>query len=240
MNTTAVLTIVIPAKNESRNLPRLLTSLSRQDYPQLAITKVFVADANSTDGTAEIARSFDEYLNVEVIPGGLPSVGRNAGARLATTRYVLFIDADIELQDPTLLRRSMETMRRRNLQCLTTNIWCPNGTFRDHMLYIGNDVVQYFASWTKPFATGMFMLFEKSKFDQLGGFNEKALYAEDYLLTKQVSPRRFGIVRGSVSTTNRRFQKMGHLKIVRMFLKTALNTWNDSYFLRDHQYWKEA
>jgi glycosyltransferase involved in cell wall biosynthesis len=237
---TAELTIVIPAKNESRNLPRLLTSLSRQDYPQLACTKVFVADANSTDGTQTIARSFDRCLNIEVIAGGLPSVGRNAGAKLATTKYVLFIDADIELEDPTLLRRAMSTMVRRKLQCLTTNIWCSNGNLRDHMLYLGSDLVQYFASWTKPFATGMFMLFEKAKFDALGGFNEKALYAEDYLLSKQVSPRRFGIVRGSVSTTNRRFQKMGHLKIVRMFLKTALNTWNESYFLRDHEYWTEA
>lgn len=240
MNTTAELTIVIPAKNERRNLPQLLTSLSKQDYPQLAHTKVFVADANSTDGTPEIARSFGDRLEVEVIPGGLPSVGRNAGARRAKTMYVLFIDADIELQDFTLLRRAMETMNRRNLQCLTTNIWCSNGKLRDHMLYLGNDVVQYFASWTKPFATGMFMLFERAKFEELGGFNEKALYAEDYLLSKQVSPRRFGIVRGSVSTTNRRFQRMGHFKIVRMFLKTALNTWNENYFLRDHQYWKEA
>lgn len=240
MNTTAELTIVIPAKNESRNLPRLLTSLSKQDYPQLALTKVFVADADSTDGTPAIARSFRDRLYIRVIPGGLPSVGRNAGASLAITPYVLFMDADIELEDPTLLRRAMETMKRRKLECLTTNIWCAHGGLRDHMLYLGNDLVQYFASWTKPFATGMFMLFEKARFDGLGGFNEKALYAEDYLLSKQISPRRFGIVRGSVSTTNRRFQKMGYLKIVRMFLKTAINSWNESYFLQDHQYWKEA
>jgi len=214
--------------------------LSKQDYPQLALTKVFVADAHSTDGTREIARSFDAHLNIEIIPGGLPSVGRNAGAKRACTPYVLFMDADIELQDPTLLRRAMQTVRRRKLQCLTTNIWCSNGNLRDHILYLGSDLVQYFASWTKPFATGMFMLFEKEKFDQLGGFNEKALYAEDYLLSKRVSPRRFGILRGSVSTTNRRFQKMGHFKIVRMFLKTAFNTFNEQYFLRDHEYWKEA
>ena len=49
------LTIVIPAKNEARNLPHLLTSLSRQDYPLLPLTRVFVADAGSTDATVEIA-----------------------------------------------------------------------------------------------------------------------------------------------------------------------------------------
>ena len=206
----------------------------------MGLTKVFVADADSTDNTREIALSFRDRLYIRVIPGGLPSVGRNAGARLATSKYVLFLDADIVLEDPTLLRRAMEVMTRRKLHCLTTNIWCSNGRLGDHLLYLGNDFVQYFASWTKPFATGMFMLFDKQKFDALGGFNEKALYAEDYLLSKQISPRRFGIVRGRVSTTNRRFQKMGHLKIVRMFLRTALNSWNENYFLQDHQYWNEA
>jgi glycosyltransferase involved in cell wall biosynthesis len=240
VNTKPELTIVIPAKNESRNLPLLLTSLSNQDYRHLPLTKVFVADANSTDGTPEIAMSFADRLLVGVIPGGLPSVGRNAGARLATTPYVLFLDADIELRDTTLLRRAMNKVNRRKLQCLTTNIRCSNGRILDAALYAGNNLVQYVSAWTKPFSTGMFMLFQKAKFDELGGFDERAMYAEDYLLSKQVSPRRFGVVRGHVLTTNRRFQKMGHWRIARMFMKTALNSWNYRYFLQDQNYWKEV
>ena len=69
-----------------------------------------------------------DRLNIEVIPGGLPSVGRNAGARTRYTPYVLFIDADMELKDPTLLRRAMELVERRKLHCVTTNIWCSQGT----------------------------------------------------------------------------------------------------------------
>jgi glycosyltransferase involved in cell wall biosynthesis len=206
----------------------------------LPLTKVFVADANSTDGTPEIAMSFADRLLVSVIPGGLPSVGRNAGARLATTPYVLFLDADIELRDTTLLRRAMNKVNRRKLQCLTTNIRCSNGRILDAALYAGNNLVQYVSAWTKPFSTGMFMLFQKAKFDELGGFDERAMYAEDYLLSKQVSPRRFGVVRGHVLTTNRRFQNMGHWRIVRMFMKTALNSWNYRYFLQDQNYWKEV
>lgn len=240
MNTAAELTIVIPAKNEARNLPRLLTSLNMQDYPLLQHTRVFVADAGSTDGTPELALSYGDRLRISVTPGGLPSVGRNAGARLATTPYVLFVDADIELADSTLLRRAMQKMKDRRLQCLTTNIRCSGGRGLDRALYAGNNLVQRVSSWTKPFSTGMFMLFEKGKFDELGGFDERALYAEDYLLSKQVSPRRFGVVRGHVLTTNRRFRKMGHWRIARMFLKTAINTWNYDYFLRDHGYWKEV
>lgn len=233
------LTIVIPAKNESRLLPNLLESLCRQDYPFLRSTKVFVADAGSTDGTQGLALSFADRLDIEVIPGGLPSVGRNAGAGRATTPYVLFIDADMELKDSTLLRRSMELMERRKLHCLTTNIWCSNGSLRDHVLYIGNNLAQYGSILVRPFSTGMFMLFKKEVFDRLGGFHEGALYAEDYLLSKKVANWRFGIVRGRIHTTNRRFRNMGHFKIVGLFLKTMLNTWNEDYFLRDQGYWRQ-
>jgi glycosyltransferase involved in cell wall biosynthesis len=202
-------------------------------------TKVFLADAGSTDGTPDRALSFSGRLNIEVIAGGLPSVGRNAGARRAATPYVLFLDADMELKDPTLVRRAMALAERRKLQCVTTNIWCSNGTLRDHVLYIGNNIAQYGSLLVRPFSTGMFMLFEKSTFDRLGGFHEGALYAEDYLLTKKVANRRFGIVRGRVHTTNRRFRNMGHLKIIGLFLKTMFNTWNDNYFLHDQGYWRQ-
>jgi len=202
-------------------------------------TKVFLADAGSTDGTPDLALSFSGRLNIEVIAGGLPSVGRNAGARRADTPYVLFLDADMELKDPTLIRRAMALAERRKLKCVTTNIWCSNGTLRDHLLYIGNNVAQYGSVLVRPFSTGMFMLFEKATFDRLGGFHEGALYAEDYLLSKKVSNRRFGIVRGRVHTTNRRFRNMGYFKIIGLFVKTMFNTWNDNYFLHDQGYWRQ-
>lgn len=239
MNTFPKLTIVVPAKNESRLLPTLLESLCRQDFSPMRSTKVFLADAGSTDGTQELAMSFAGRLNIEVIPGGLPTVGRNAGARRAATPYVLFIDADMELKDTTLLRRAMDLAERRRLHCVTTNIWCAQGRIGDQLLYLGNNLAQYGSLLVKPFSTGMFMLFEKETFDHLGGFNEQALYAEDYLLSKKVRNRRFGVVSGCIHTTNRRFRSMGHLKIVGMFLKTMLNSWNDNYFLHDHGYWRQ-
>jgi glycosyltransferase involved in cell wall biosynthesis len=238
MNTTSELTIVIPAKNEAKLLPKLLNSLVLQDYEGISNTKVFLADAHSSDGTQQIASGYREWLDIEVIPGGLPSVGRNNGARRACSPYLLFIDADIELGDATLIRRSMEVMKEKDLHCLTTNISCPTGTFWDRALYAGNNVMQQFSRLYRPFSTGMYMVFEKACFDRLGGFHEQALYAEDYLLSQKVERKRFGIVRGCVHTTNRRFQKMGHVKLTRLFLNTALHTWNENYFLRDHKYWQ--
>ncbi|HEY1994190.1 MAG TPA: glycosyltransferase [Edaphobacter sp.] len=235
----ADLTIIIPAKNEANMLPILLRSLCKQDYEEMSATRVIVADAGSIDDTVVAALSFRDRLPVEVISGGLPSVGRNAGARLTTTRFVLFLDADVELPDPTLLRRALCRMRRRNLHLATTNIACSDGAFFDDVLYAGNNFMQRVGSFTKPFATGMFMLFERDAFWALGGFNEQALFAEDYLLSKGVPRLRFGIVRGRVLTTNRRFRKLGHWTMVRMFVRTMMHSWDDGYFLRDHDYWTE-
>jgi len=234
------LTIVIPAKNEVTMLPRLLSSLARQDYEAVSETRVLVADAGSTDGTIAAALSFRDRLRVEVVPGGLPSVGRNAGAKLACTKYVLFLDADVELADVTLLRRAMGAMRRRDLHLSTVSIGCRQGGFFDDLLYAGNNVMQYIGARWKPFATGMFMLFEREAFWRLGGFNEHALFAEDYLLSKRVKRNRFRIVRGRVLTTNRRFRKLGHAKMCWMFFKTMLHTWDEEYFLEDQGYWEKS
>lgn len=232
------LTIVIPAKNEVTYLPRLLASLLRQDYPEMHAVPIVLADAASTDGTAEAAMQFADRLNIRVIPGGLPSVGRNAGANTATTPYLLFLDADIELSDTTLLRRAVRLLRRRRLHCLTTSIRCMSRNPFDHALYVANNLMQRIGSFTKPFGTGMFLLFDTAAFRRLGGFDEEALFAEDYHLTRQISPRRFGILRGHILTSNRRFQKTGRLRMVFLFFRTMLNTWNDEYFANDHRYWE--
>jgi glycosyltransferase involved in cell wall biosynthesis len=237
MTMKSELTIIIPAKNEAKLIPNLLSSLSLQDYPAISSTKIYLADANSTDGTPEIAAGYRRWLDIEVIPGGLPSVGRNAGARCARTPYVLFIDADIELSDETLIRRTVELAKRKHLHCVTTNIVCPRGMAWDQALYHGNNLMQQLSRLYKPFSTGMYMLFDRTRFNALGGFHEQALYAEDYLLSQKVKRDKFGIVGGSVETTNRRFKKMGHFKLVRLFLNTALHTHRESFFLRDHKYW---
>ncbi len=238
--TIADLTIVIPAKNEAAMLPKLLGSLCGQDYGAMRETRVLVADAGSTDKTVAVALGYGDRLRIEVIRGGLPAVGRNAGASLARSRYVLFLDADIEFSDRTLVRRAMEAMVDKDLLCCTTNIGCRLGGFFDDALYLANNAMQRIGSVMKPFATGMFMLFEREAFWKLGGFNEQALFAEDYLLSKQVPHARFAIVRGKVLTSNRRFRKVGHGRMVWMFAKTMVHSWDEQYFLRDQGYWEEA
>ena len=233
------LTIVIPAKNEAKLIPRLLTSLTNQDYSKISSTRVLVADANSSDGTREIVMGFRDRLNVAVIRGGVPSVGRNHGAAQADTPYVLFLDADIELADRSLVRRCVEKAQRRGLHCVTTNVVCKDGTWVDKLFYGICDCFLYLSYLHRPFATGMFMLFDRTRFWELGGFHEQIQFGEDYRLSQQVERTRFAVVGGGVYTTNRRFKRMGHVRVGWLFLKTAMNYWNEKHFLRDHKYWAE-
>jgi glycosyltransferase involved in cell wall biosynthesis len=198
---------------------------------------VLVADANSTDGTPEIVMSFRDRLHVGVIRGGMPSVGRNQGAAQADSEYILFLDADIELADNSLIRRCVEKALSKHLHCVTTNIICNEGNSIDKLFYLVNECFQYLSYLHRPFATGMFMLFERKRFWELGGFHEQIMFGEDYKLTQKVARKRFAIVRGGAYTTNRRFKRMGHIKVGWLFLKTAMNYWNEKFFLRDHKYW---
>jgi glycosyltransferase involved in cell wall biosynthesis len=235
---TKELTIVVPAKNEERMIGRLLDSLRRQDYAPLRDTPIFVADADSTDRTAEVARSYAPFLTLDVIPGGLPAEGRNAGARLAQSKYILFVDADVELGDNGLISRAIRRMRRRDLHCATTFILSKEKNPFDNLMYGVNAFIQLSSKYSRPFSPGAFALFDRERFNQLGGFNERVRYAEDYFLSKNIERKRFGVVPGWILTSNRRFKKMGHFKFIGLFMKTVANSGNEAFFFEDHRYWE--
>jgi len=233
------LTIIIPAKNEEPRIGILLESLLRQDYPHIRSTRTVVADAQSTDRTREVILSFQDKLPIHIIDGGLPPISRNAGAKLAESVYLLFLDADTDLIDATLIRRGVELMKRKQLHCATAKLTCKNGCWKDGLMYSMNNVCLYFSKYTSPFSPGAFMMFDHQKFRELGGFNEKVHFSEDYYLSKQVAGKKFAVISGYYATDNRRFVKMGRLKMMRMFLNTMLHAKDDSYFYRDHKYFDQ-
>lgn len=232
------LAIVIPAKNEAGYIGTLLASIKNQDYPLVRTTKIYVADGGSTDGTEDIVRAFANDLMVEIIPGGLPSKARNNGARLAKSTYVLFVDADMEMRDPELVRRAITLIKRKNYHLVTVLIKCnEKGGFADQFLYFLNNIAEVGSKFFSPMATGMFMLFDKRWFDALGGFNENIHYAEDYYLSKQTEWHKFGVLWRYILATNRRFKKSGHIKIFKLFMQTLLHSRQSTFFFEDKNYW---
>lgn len=231
------LSIVIPCKNEEQYIGALLESLTRQMY-DMRRTRIFIADAGSTDKTLGVIRKYKHKLPITIIKGGLPAAGRNAGARKCRTKYILFIDADVILDDSTLIERAVSLMQEKNLQCVTTSILCNKRDARASVLYFLNNIAQRISKYMEPFATGMFILVRRDVFKKLGGFDERILYAEDYALTKQIPGNRFEIVSGNVLTTNRRFKKIGYWKAIKLFVGTTIHRNDAQYFYTDKGYWK--
>lgn len=88
------LSLIIPARNEAHNLPRLLESIRSQPNPP---REILVVDDDSTDATAEVAAR----AGATVIPSrALPDGWRgkpwacHQGAEAATGDLLLFLDAD--------------------------------------------------------------------------------------------------------------------------------------------------
>jgi 4,4'-diaponeurosporenoate glycosyltransferase len=86
--------IVIPARNEERNLPALLRSIAEQSVRPL---EVIVVDDASTDRTAEIARQFGAILlTSQPLSDGWrgKTWACQQGANAARGEMLLFVDAD--------------------------------------------------------------------------------------------------------------------------------------------------
>jgi len=89
------ISLVIPAYNEARYLPRLLTSLvaARDRYAALGRTvEIIVADNCSTDDTARVAA--EGGARVVRVEQRRIAKARNGGAAAARSQMLAFLDAD--------------------------------------------------------------------------------------------------------------------------------------------------
>jgi len=89
------LSLVIPAYNEERYLPRLLASLAEAGAQYAATggsVELIVADNQSTDATARVAR--DGGAQVVHVEERRIAAARNGGAAAARGRNLAFLDAD--------------------------------------------------------------------------------------------------------------------------------------------------
>lgn len=196
--------VVVPTLNEERYLPVLLQSLAAQTLP---VHEVIVADAGSSDRTAEIASA----AGARIVGGGHPGVGRNAGAQTATGDWLLFLDADVRLPADAL-EVAFAEMEREGLDS-ASSWFIPDS--EDSFLRLNHWASShYFRISSKlrwPHSIGAFLLLRKSDHDRIGGFDLTIKVAEDQDYVRRLSRiGRYGFLRRpSVIIAARRFQKEG-------------------------------
>lgn len=117
------LSVLIPARNEEKNILNLLNDLSKLSYPDM---EIIVYDDLSNDKTAEIVTSFiKNKKNFSLIDGlDLPTgwLGKNNAcfqmANQAKGNYLLFLDADVRIKDG-ILDKAVNYQQKQRLKLLS-------------------------------------------------------------------------------------------------------------------------
>ena len=229
------ITIVVPCKNEENYIAHLLMHLRQQDIDN---TRIIIADCSS-DNTREVIQIMKGELNVEIIEGGPVSLAKNNGARLVTTPYILFIDADVRFFKDTVIKDAVDLIESKNLDLIGLNIKCYDRDLRAKIGFTAFNLINHTLKYFSPFAVGAFMLTRRDKFEEYGGFPEKFSTSEDYFLSRMYNPKKFRIIKHHFGQDSRRFKKMGYMGMAKYLVKNFVNRNNKTYWdrLDNSKYW---
>ncbi len=118
-----LVSVLIPARNEEKNIRNILNDLVNHDYPHL---EMIVYDDLSEDKTPQIVMQFaDQNEKIMLLEGKpLPEgwLGKNHAchnlANKARGKYLLFLDADVEVKDG-LIRNAIAHLQNHKLKLLS-------------------------------------------------------------------------------------------------------------------------
>jgi len=140
--------------------------------------EMIVADNNSTDRTAKIARGFGVQVVFE--PINQISRARNTGARVAQGRYLVFVDADTKIV-PALLGQALNNLESGR---------CVGGgavVVLDSGMHYGARLALRIWNWLSVrlgLAAGCFLYCRREDFERCGGFSEQVYASEEIWLSR--------------------------------------------------------
>lgn len=195
------LSIIVPARDEEKNIGNCLASLLKQDHPDY---EILVVDDRSSDRTPHLLENFKKLANVpfkviriEKLPPGW--TGKNhamaAASKAASGDWLLYTDADTTHR-PHSARTAVETALARGADLLTLAPEVECRSFWENT--VQPLAVSSLALWfntteintprsKKVLANGQFILIKKDIYERAGG-NEaiKSEVVEDVELAKNV------------------------------------------------------
>ena len=216
--------VIIPTLNEEKFLPNLLESLVNQTDKNF---EVIVVDGQSKDKTVAVAKSFASKLpKLQVVStkASLP-LQRNAGAKVASGDWFIFIDADSVLM-PYFIDRITTFITQNNPSVFTTWFQPDSSMNKDAMYTLFGDLfIESMVFFKRPFPQGPLACFRRTIFTMIGGYDETHRYHEDVdlglRLRKNGIP--FSILRETLFVWSmRRFRREGTLKVMQQYVLSIL------------------
>lgn len=207
---------ILPAHNEERYLGRTLRAL-REAAAALSLPhEIIVVDDASTDGTAQLA----EAHGARVLSVNLRQIAavRNAGARVASGKAFLFVDADTIVSE-AVLREAVAALERGAVGGGASI------RFEGRMPLWARLFVPRAIRWLhqKKIAGGCFLFCRRDAFEAVGGFDE-ALYASEEITLSFALGRlgEFRILPEEVWTSGRKLRSYSGLYHLRVLVELML------------------
>ena len=209
-------TVVVPARNEERNLEVAMRSLLALDYPDFEIVAVNDRSDDRTSAILDELAAADKRLNVvhlTELPRGW--LGKNhalhVAAEQATGELLLFTDADV-IFEPTVLTRAVACMLEENLDHLTivADVQAPSLAVEMFVVAFAVSFMGYFRPWrmgdpnsSATVGVGAFNLVRASTYRDAGGHEVIAMRPDDdiklaVLLRDHGARQAFGVAGGMV------------------------------------------
>ncbi len=203
-----IVSVVIPAYNEATYIDRLLQALAQQNFKGF---EVIVSDARSKDGTKEVVESFKNKLDVhfyEAPPKG-PAYGRNQGAKHARADWLLFLDADVDLDDPDFMSKLVTGTELNDWNTSSGQLKVGGNSLLGKLGH-NQGYLNFMAHTKHPIMQGYCMLTRRKVFKELNGFNENLQYGEDNDYATRSARFGFGFVKNAHYVVDpRRYEQEG-------------------------------
>lgn len=170
--------VIIPALNEEKYLPLLIDDLAQQTVSDF---EVIVIDGKSEDKTVPAVNKYQDKINLTILTSDIrnPGYQRNLGAKKASGKYLVFMDADNRIPD-YYLEGLRYRVRRRQPQLFTT--WCTADSSQSSDKAIAtlfNVGIETAKLADNPYSQGALIGCEKNVFIDTGGFDASIRFAED-------------------------------------------------------------
>jgi len=206
--------IVIPTLNEEKYLPKLLNSIKKQTLKDY---EIIVSDAGSNDKTKIIAKK----QGCKTVNGGMPSIGRNSGAKKAKGEILIFFDSDVEIVSKNFLRE-VDTMMKKVEVAAPNYVPDTKNIFFRLSYYVANKYILLTRN-ISGCAIGHCIICKKDLFNLVGGFDETIVFSEDYEFSARASKKgKFMVLKNlDILVSMRRFDKDGWTMIFKALYATA-------------------
>lgn len=172
--------IIIPAYNEEDYLANTLIALKEAMLQIRLEGEIIVVDNNSNDDTAKIAKEHSVKVIFESI--NQISRARNAGARTAQGRYLIFVDADTIIP-AALLKQALNNLESGKI---IGGGACIAG---DMPLHFSMQMLLEFWNWISTVthnAAGSFIYCQNNAFKDVDGFSEAVYASEEIWLSRNL------------------------------------------------------